>query len=118
MTQINGTLKSLILEGETSGDVKTQTNINGETFQVTLTIGKEGINLELVPTNPTGDMILNLSEDELKSLHDSLKDSLTMKFGKYRMKITGDESNPNNKSLNFTISTDSLVDFIKKIMSM
>lgn len=117
MREINGSLKDLLLKEDVTNETKFQVMVDGENFQVTPTVGKDGISLELTPVSPGGDMILNLSEDELQNLQSSLKTSLDSKFGKYRMKISGDESNSMAKTITFKIPQSSLMEFLKGVMS-
>lgn len=117
MRQINTSLKALMLEGEGQNESKFQSTIDGETFEINFSMGKDGINLELIPTNPEGNMILNLSEDELRQMQGTLKNSLTTKFSRYRIKMNDGDSNVNAKSLKFSIPTNSLVEFLKGVMN-
>lgn len=116
MRQINTSLRALMLEGET-GELKYKVSLNGETFQVDLSVNKDGINLGLTPVSPSGDMIYNLSDEEVKTLQNSLMTSLTPKFAKYKLELTSEENRGEDKSVKINIPIGSIFPFIKEILS-
>ena len=118
MTQINTSLKQLMLEGE--GELNYKATLNGETFQITVDVGKnptkKGIKLEFIPTNPKGDFIHNLTPEEIDTLQNSLITSLGPKFAKYKLEISRDTDAPEKQSVNLWIPLDSLFIFIKEMV--
>ena len=122
MTQINGTLKALLLEQE-EGE-KTQQNqkpkffqnILGENFQIDLDISKKGIEMGITPVNETGDMILNLSQDELDSLVKSLETTLKAKFARAKMTVAAGKAKAEEKAVKFTIPNEDIFKFIQYIV--
>ena len=119
---INGTLKSLLLEQE-EGE-KTQQNqkpkffqnILGENFQIDLDISKKGIEMGITPVNETGDMILNLSQDELDSLVNSLEYTLKAKFSRAKMTVAAGKAKAEEKAVKFTIPNEDIFKFIQYIV--
>lgn len=116
MTHINTSLKQLMLE-EDGGDLTYKVNLNGETFQVGLDIDKNGINLELTPVNPEGNMIYNLSDEEVKTLQNSLMTSIGPKFAKYKLELNAEDSKEGGTSVKMNIPVGSIFPFIKQILS-
>lgn len=116
MAHINTSLRQLMLE-EDGGDLQYKVNLNGETFQVGLDIDKNGINLELTPVNPEGSMIYNLSDEEIKTLQNSLMTSLGPKFAKYKLELNAEEGKEGNTSVKMNIPVGSIFPFIKAILS-
>jgi hypothetical protein len=122
MRQINGTLKDLLLEQEESKEQNTQTkpkflqNILGENFQIDLDISKKGIEMGITPVNETGDMILNLSQDELDSLVKSLEATLKAKFARAKMTVAAGKAKAEEKAVKFTIPNEDIFKFIQYIV--
>ena len=114
MTQ-NTSLKFLMLEEDSKGQSVSLVNIGGETFQAKTTIDKKGINLELVPVNPEGTMIHNLSEDEVQMLDNSLMTSLAPKFAKYKMQLDNIPSK-GGVSIKMHIPIEGVMSLIKAII--
>jgi len=117
MAYVNKSLRELMLEEDGKGELNYQVNLNGETFQVNLDVDKNGINLELVPTNPEGDMIYNLSDEEIKTLQNSLMTSLGPKFAKYKLELNAEDGKEGNTSVKMNIPIGSIFPFIKAILS-
>ena len=116
MRNINTSLKYLLLREENTGDLEYQLNIGGETFQVALSIDKGGVRLDLTPTNPEGDMILNLSEEEVATLKNSLMNTLQPKFSRYKMEISAEDLKGVDKTISLNIPVGSFFPFIKNII--
>lgn len=110
-------LKQLLNE-ENESDLQYKITLNGETFQVGLDLDKNGINLELTPVNPEGNMIYNLSEEEIKTLQNSLMTSLGPKFAKHKLELNAEDSNSESPSVKMNIPVGSLFPFIKHVLSM
>jgi hypothetical protein len=117
MAYVNKSLRQLMLEEDGNRDLQYKVNLNGETFQVNLDVDKNGINLELVPVSPDGEMIYNLSEEEIKTLQNSLMTSLGPKFAKYKLELNAEDSNSESPSVKMNIPIGSLFPFIKTILS-
>lgn len=119
--QINGTLKSLLLEqegGETQKNQKPKflQNILGENFQIDLDISKKGIEMGITPVNETGDMILNLSQEELDTLVKSLEITLKQKFARAKMTVAAGKAKAEEKAVKFTIPNEDIFKFIQYIV--
>jgi len=117
MKKINTSLKSLMNEGEGNNELNYKVNIGGETFQVGVEMDKSGINVELVPVSPDGEMIYNLSEEEIKTLRNTLMTSLSPKFAKYKLELTSEDSNTETPSIKMNIPVGSIFPFLQNIMS-
>lgn len=111
----NYNLRKLLLEE--SGELNYKTQVEGETFQVDVELDKAGINLSFTPTNPSGDMIYNLSEEEVNNLKNSLMTSLGPKFARYKMELSADNIKGDEKTINMNIPAGSVFPFIKHIIS-
>ena len=103
-------------EESNGGELNYQLNIGGETFQADLNIDKAGISLNLTPTNPEGDMILNLSEEEVAVLKNSLMNVLQPKFARYKMEISAEEIKGDDKTIKLNIPIGSFFPFIKNLI--
>jgi hypothetical protein len=119
--QINGTLKSLLLEQEEGEKQQTQKpkflqNILGENFQIDLDISKKGIEMGITPVNETGDMILNLSQEELDTLVKSLEITLKQKFARAKMTVAAGKAKAEEKAVKFTIPNEDIFKFIQYIV--
>lgn len=110
-------LKHLLNE-ENESDLQYKIKLNGETFQVGLDLDKNGINLELTPVSPDGEMIYNLSEEEVKTLQNSLMTSLGPKFAKYKLELNAEDSSNESPSVKMNIPIGSLFPFIQRVISM
>lgn len=111
----NYNLRRLLLEE--GGELNYKTQIGGETFQVDVELDKSGINLSFTPTNPSGDMIYNLTEEEVNTLKNSLMTSLGPKFAKYKMELSAESVKGDEKTINMSIPAGSVFPFIKNIIS-
>ena len=110
-----------MLESEDSdGTLSYKATLGGEDFQINVDTSKngvkKGIRLEFIPTNQTGEMILNMSEEELETLQNSLITSLGPKFAKYKLELSRDTDSPNKSSCNMWIPLSSLFQFIKDMV--
>jgi hypothetical protein len=101
---------------EETGELNYQTNVDGESFQIDVSLGSNGIDLVFTPTNPEGDMILNLSEEEMATLKNSLMTQLTPKFSRYNLELSADDIKGDNKQIEMSISAGSIFPFIKNII--
>lgn len=115
MRQINGTLKELLLKEE-GGELNYQQNIGGENFQVDIELDKSGIVMVLTPTNPEGDMILNLTEEEVNTLKNSLMTTLGPKFSRFKLELSAEDIKGDEKSIRINIPAGSIFPFIKQII--
>jgi hypothetical protein len=117
MRQINGTLKELLLKEE-GGELQYNQNIGGENFQVDIELDKAGISMILTPVNPEGNMILNLSEEEINTLKNSLMTTLGPKFSRYKLELSAEDIKGDEKQIKISIPAGSIFPFIQKIISM
>lgn len=116
----NTSLKHLLNEDDnktSSAQVSYQSTIEGETFQTKVSIDKKGINLEFVPTNPTGEFIHNLSPDEVSVLENSLMTTLAPKFARYKMSLDVQPSKTGAPSVKMLIPIDGVQELIKNIIA-
>lgn len=112
---MKNSLKSLLLE-ENEG-LQYKQDIQGEMFQIDLEMGKDGIQMKLTPVNPEGTMILNLSEEEVETLKNSLMTSLQPKFSRYKLELSAEDIKGEEKAITINIPVGSFFPFIKNILS-
>lgn len=115
MTQIKGTLKELLLKEE-GGELQYMQNIGGENFQTDIELDKGGIVMVLTPVNPEGNMILNLTEEEINTLKNSLMTTLGPKFSRYKLELSAEDIKGDEKSIRINIPAGSIFPFIKEII--
>lgn len=101
---------------EENGDLNYQTSVGGESFQIDVALGGNGIDLTFTPTNPEGTMIMNLTEEEMNNLKNSLLTQLTPKFANYNLELRADDIKGDNKQILMSISAGSIFPFIKNII--
>lgn len=108
-------LKQLL--NEENGELQYQQNIGGEMFQIDIELDKGGIVMVLTPTSPAGDMILNLTEEEVNTLKNSLMTTLGPKFSRYKLELSAEDIKGDEKSIRINIPAGSIFPFIKNIIS-
>ncbi len=116
MREINGLLKDLLLKEENEG-LQYKENIQGETFQIDIEMGKDGVSMKLTPVNPEGTMIMNLSEEEIQNLKNSLMTTLQPKFSRYKLELSAEDISGEDKSILINIPVGSFFPFLKQIIS-
>ena len=102
---------------EENGELNYQTNIGGESFQIDVSLGSNGIDLTFTPTNPEGTMILNLTEEEMNTLKNSLVTTLTPKFARYNLELSAEDIKGDSKQIKITIPAGSIFPFIKNVIA-
>lgn len=113
---INNTLKELLLKEDEEG-LNYKANIGGETFDIKVETDKTGINMIFTPVSPNGEMIYNLSEEELNTLKNSLMTTLGPKFAQYKIELTSEDIKENETFVKINIPVGSVYPFLKNIIS-
>jgi len=115
-------LKSILSEDllKEDGELNYTANLGGENFKVTVDVGKnpskKGIKIKFFPSNPEGDMIQNLSPEEVDTLQNSLATALGPKFSKFKLEIDRDVDAPDKSAANFWIPLDSVFTMIRDLV--
>lgn len=109
-------IRQQLLKENKEADIKQQTNIDGENFQIDMSLSNNGIDMVLTPTNPEGSMILNLSEEEMMNLKNSLQDSLKPKFQQQGLELNIEDINGDNKQIQMSVPSSNIFSLIKNIM--
>jgi hypothetical protein len=99
------------------GELNYNANFGGEKFNVVVDVNKnptkKGIKIKFYPTNEQGQMVSNLTDEELKSLQNSLATEISPLFSKYGLELDRDTDAPQKDAINFQIPLDSVFSFIK-----
>jgi hypothetical protein len=99
------------------GELNYNANFGGEKFNVVVDVNKnptkKGIKIKFYPTNEQGQIISNLTDEELKSLQNSLATEISPLFSKYGLELDRDTDAPQKDAINFQIPLDSVFSFIK-----
>jgi len=99
------------------GELNYNANFGGEKFNVVVDVNKnptkKGIKIKFYPTNEQGQMVSNLTDEELKSLQNSLATEVSPLFSKYGLELDRDTDAPQKDAINFQIPLDSVFSFIK-----
>ena len=118
MAIVKNSLSELLLQEE--GELNYTATLNNETFKVVVDVNKnptkKGIKLKFYPSNEKGDMIQNLTPEEVDALQNSLATTLGEKFNQYKLEIDRDTDAPDKFAANFQIPLDSVFTFIREIV--
>jgi hypothetical protein len=99
------------------GELNYNADFGGEKFKVIVDVNKnpskKGIKLKFYPINEQGQIITNLTDEELKSLQNSLATDVSPLFSKYGLELDRDTDAPQKDAINFQIPLDSIFSFIK-----
>jgi hypothetical protein len=102
------------------GELNYNADFGGEKFKVIVDVNKnpskKGIKLKFYPINEQGQIISNLTDEELKSLQNSLATDISPLFSKYGLEIDRDTDAPQKDAINFQIPLDSVFSFIKNVV--
>jgi hypothetical protein len=102
------------------GELNYNANFGGEKFKVIVDVNKnpskKGIKIKFYPVNEQGQIISNLTDEELKSLQNSLATEISPLFSKYGLELDRDTDAPQKDAINFQIPLDSIFNFIKTIV--
>lgn len=115
MALIKGKLSSLLKEE--NGELQYKTDIEGETFQIDVELDKAGISLTFTPVNPEGTMIINMSEEEINTLKNSLMTSLGPKFSRYKLELSAEDIKGDEKQIKISIPAGSVFPFIQNVIT-
>lgn len=99
------------------GELNYNADFGGEKFKVIVDVNKnpskKGIKIKFYPINEQGGVITNLTDEELKSLQNSLATDISPLFSKYGLELDRDTDAPQKDAINFQIPLDSIFSFIK-----
>lgn len=102
------------------GELNYNADFGGEKFKVIVDVNKnpskKGIKLKFYPINEQGQIISNLTDEELKSLQNSLATDISPLFSKYNLELDRDTDAPQKDAINFQIPLDSIFSFIKDVV--
>lgn len=102
------------------GELNYNADFGGEKFKVIVDVNKnpskKGIKIKFYPINEQGQIISNLTDEELKSLQNSLATDISPLFSKYNLEIDRDTDAPQKDAINFQIPLDSVFSFIKDVV--
>lgn len=99
------------------GELNYNANIGGENFKVVVDVNKnptkKGIKVKFFPVNENGEVLTNLSPEEVDTLQSSISTAVSKKFVNFGLEFDRDTDAPDKMAANFQIPLDSIFSFIK-----
>lgn len=99
------------------GELNYNATIGGENFKVVVDVNKnptkKGIKVKFFPVNENGEVLTNLTPEEVDTLQSSIATAVTKKFVDYGLEFDRDTDAPDKMAANFQIPLDSVFTFIK-----
>jgi hypothetical protein len=100
-----------------AGELHYNATYGGENFQVVVDVNKnetkKGIKVKFFPVNEAGQILTNLSPEEVDTLQNSIATTISKKFNEYSLEFDRDTDAPDKSAANFQIPLDSVFTFIK-----
>ena len=99
------------------GELNYNATIGGESFKVVVDVNKnptkKGIKVKFFPVNENGEVLTNLTPEEVDTLQSSISTAVSKKFVDYGLEFDRDTDAPDKMADNFQIPLDSVFTFIK-----
>lgn len=99
------------------GELNYNASLGGENFKVVVDVNKnpskKGIKVKFFPVNEEGQMLSNLTPEEIDTLQNSIATTVSRKFNDYGLEFDRDTDAPDKSAANFQIPLDSIFTFIK-----
>lgn len=99
------------------GELNYNATYGGENFKVVVDVNKnptkKGIKVKFFPVNETGQVLTNLSPEEVDTLQNSIATTISKKFNEYGLEFDRDTDAPDKSAANFQIPLDSVFTFIR-----
>lgn len=99
------------------GELNYNATYGGENFKVVVDVNKnptkKGIKVKFFPVNEAGQILTNLSPEEVDTLQNSIATTISKKFNEYSLEFDRDTDAPDKSAANFQIPLDSVFTFIK-----
>ena len=99
------------------GELNYNATYGGENFKVVVDVNKnptkKGIKVKFFPTNEAGQVLTNLSPEEIDTLQNSIATTVSKKFNEYGLEFDRDTDAPDKGAANFQIPLDSVFTFIR-----
>jgi hypothetical protein len=100
-----------------AGELHYSATYGGENFQVVVDVNKnetkKGIKVKFFPVNEAGQVLTNLSPEEVQTLQNSIATTVSKKFNEYGLEFDRDTDAPDRSAANFQIPLDSVFTFIR-----
>jgi hypothetical protein len=99
------------------GELNYNATLGGENFKVVVDVNKnptkKGIKVKFFPVNENGEVLTNLTPEEIDTLQSSISTAVSKKFVDYGLEFDRDTDAPDKMAANFQIPLDSVFTFIK-----
>ncbi len=99
------------------GELNYNATYGGENFKVVVDVNKnptkKGIKVKFFPVNEAGQVLTNLSPEEVDTLQNSIATTISKKFNEYGLEFDRDTDAPDKSAANFQIPLDSVFTFIR-----
>lgn len=99
------------------GELNYNATYGGENFKVVVDVNKnptkKGIKVKFFPVNEAGQVLTNLSPEEVDTLQNSIATTISKKFNDYGLEFDRDTDAPDKSAANFQIPLDSVFTFIR-----
>jgi len=99
------------------GELNYNATYGGENFKVVVDVNKnptkKGIKVKFFPVNEVGQVLTNLSPEEVQTLQNSIATTVSKKFNEYGLEFDRDTDAPDKSAANFQIPLDSVFTFIR-----
>ena len=99
------------------GELNYNATIGGENFKVVVDVNKnptkKGIKVKFFPVNENGEVLTNLTPEEIDTLQSSISTAVSKKFVDYGLEFDRDTDAPDKNAANFQIPLDSIFTFIR-----
>jgi hypothetical protein len=99
------------------GELNYEATYGGEKFRVVVDVNKnptkKGIKVKFFPVNENGELLANLSPEEVDTLQNSIATTISKKFNEYGLEFDRDTDAPDKSAANFQIPLDSIFTFIR-----
>jgi hypothetical protein len=99
------------------GELNYNATYGGENFKVVVDVNKnptkKGIKVKFFPVNEAGQVLTNLSPEEVQTLQNSIATTVSKKFNEFGLEFDRDTDAPDKSAANFQIPLDSVFTFIR-----
>lgn len=99
------------------GELNYNATYGGENFKVVVDVNKnptkKGIKVKFFPVNEAGQVLTNLTPEEVDTLQNSIATTVSKKFNEFGLEFDRDTDAPDKSAANFQIPLDSVFTFIR-----
>lgn len=100
-----------------AGELNYNATYGGENFKVVVDVNKnptkKGIKVKFFPVNEAGQVLTNLTPEEVQTLQNSIATTVSKKFNEFGLEFDRDTDAPDKSAANFQIPLDSIFTFIR-----